>query len=197
MQNPSYSVLTLVLELIFRNFCVLVFESMTNLFDPWEIPIQEWVSVVFTQRPNSNLNSVFTIQATGRYFQHGSNFCVSHPFDFDDPSFIGRVYSRHLQSWNTVHFQQHLEILHPCKIYSLYQFVKAFQFAVHIAAIESLICWVIILQRNLCLDFTEDNWLFHHHIRLHWSIVKGFMFCTFPRLLPKDWDDLQKQLCEK
>ena len=53
----------------------LLFESITNLFDPWEILTQEWV--VFTQRPNSNLNSVFAIQATGRYFQHGSNFCVS------------------------------------------------------------------------------------------------------------------------
>ena len=35
------------------------------------------VSVVFAQRPNSNLNSVFAIRATGRHFQHRSNFCVS------------------------------------------------------------------------------------------------------------------------
>ena len=35
------------------------------------------LSVVFTQRPDSNFNSVFTIQATGRDFQYGSNFCAS------------------------------------------------------------------------------------------------------------------------
>ena len=50
----------------------LLFESITNFCsmrnsDPG-------VSVVSAQRPNSNFNSVFTIQATGRNFQHGSNF---------------------------------------------------------------------------------------------------------------------------
>ena len=33
------------------------------------------VSIVSAQRPNSNLDSMFAMQATGRDFQHGSNFC--------------------------------------------------------------------------------------------------------------------------
>ena len=41
-----------------------------------------------------------------------------------------------LLSRNTVQFQQHLEILHPYKIYLLCHLVKAFQFALHIVATE-------------------------------------------------------------
>ena len=41
-----------------------------------------------------------------------------------------------------------------------------------------LLCWVIILQRNFCLDFTENNWLSHHFVKSPWSIVKGFTFFT-------------------
>ena len=55
------------------------------------------LSVVFTQRPDSNLDSVFTIQATRRNFQYGPNFGVS----VDPSSSVvlihhshGRVYSR-------------------------------------------------------------------------------------------------------
>ena len=43
-----------------------------------------------------------------------------------------------LSSWKTVHSQQHLEILYPYRIYSIYLVVTAFQFVLHIVAIEDL-----------------------------------------------------------
>ena len=54
----------------------LLFESITNLFDPWEILSQEWVLSSLRDQ-NSYLDSMFIRQATGRDFQHGANFCVS------------------------------------------------------------------------------------------------------------------------
>ena len=54
----------------------------------------------------------------------------------------------------------------------------------------------LFCKRTFCLDFTQNNWLFHHLIRLSWSIVKGFLH-TCLWLLRKDWHDLQKQFCEK
>ena len=57
--------------------------------------------------------------------------------------------------------------------------VKAFNSLFISLQLKILICWVVILQRNFRLDFTEDNWLSHQHIRLPWSIVKGFIFFTY------------------
>ena len=74
--------------------------------------------------------------------------------------------------------------------------VTTFQFVLQIAAVESFDI-LIILQKDLCLDFIEHNWLPHRFIRLPWSIVKGFhILHTFLRLLRKDWADFLKQLCE-
>ena len=76
MQNPSLSVVTFVLQSDLQEFLCLCCSNRSQIYliqrnsDPG-------LSVVFIQRPNSNFNSVFTIQATGRNFQHGSNFCVS------------------------------------------------------------------------------------------------------------------------
>ena len=75
-------------------------------------------------------------------------------------------------------FLQHSGILHPYNIYSIYLVVKASQFVFHIAAMQGYLRWIVILQRNFCLDFTESNWLSHHHIRFPWSIVKGFTLFT-------------------
>ena len=46
--------------------------------------------VVFTQRPDSDFNSMFAVQTTCRNFQHKSNSRVS----CDESSLLGRVYSR-------------------------------------------------------------------------------------------------------
>ena len=76
------------------------------------------LSVVFIRRPKSNFNSVVSIQATGRNFQYGSNFCVSldPSFSFvmirrfleecihDEPSRI--IVFHCLLTWNAVQFQQ-------------------------------------------------------------------------------------------
>ena len=60
------------------------------------------VRIVSVQRHNSNLNSMFTVQATSCNFQNGSNFGVPwiHPFGCDAPSPLGRVYSRQAAARN-------------------------------------------------------------------------------------------------
>ena len=61
---------------IFETFCVVV--VWINHKFIWSMRNSDpGLRIVLTQRPDSNFNSVFTIQATGRNFQHGSNFCVS------------------------------------------------------------------------------------------------------------------------
>ena len=40
---------------------------------------------------------------------------------------------------------------------------------------------VVILQRNFCLNFTENNWLSHQYIRFPWSILISFEFLTYVR----------------
>ena len=69
----------LFFRLIFRNFCVVVVRIHHKFI--WSMRNSDpGVSVIFTQRPNSNLNSMFAMQATGRNFQYGSNFRFSlHP----------------------------------------------------------------------------------------------------------------------
>ena len=67
----------------------LLFESITNLFDPWEILTQDW-------ELSFDFNSLFTAQIIGCDFQYGPilAFPWIHPFGCDDSSFLGRVYSR-------------------------------------------------------------------------------------------------------
>ena len=43
----------------------VLFESITFLFDPWEILTQDWV-LSSLRDPDSNFNSIFTVQITGR-----------------------------------------------------------------------------------------------------------------------------------
>ena len=110
------------------------------------------VSIVSVHGPNSDLNSTFTMQVTGCNFQYGPNLGV--PLD---PSFwlwcfvfswksvfttghciklceISSVFRHEILS----HSQQHSEILHPYRIYSICLVVTAFQFVLRVAAIEDL-----------------------------------------------------------
>ena len=84
------------------------------------------VSSVSVQRPNSNLDSMFTMQATGRNFQHGSNVRVSIllvvmnllPLEecIHDRSLYEIVSNLQLSLvMKYCPFQQHSEILHPYK----------------------------------------------------------------------------------
>ena len=81
----------------------LLFESITNLFDPWEILTQEWVlsplrdqSLIST--PYLPCKQLVVTSNTGPIFV----FPWIHPLGCDDPSSLGRVYSRQATAWNCV-----------------------------------------------------------------------------------------------
>ena len=89
MQNPSPSVVTLVLQEDLKELLCRCRSTRSKIY---LIHGKFWprLSVVFAQRPDSNFNSVFTIQAKSRNFQHGFNFCASL-----DP-FFSVVTNRHV-----------------------------------------------------------------------------------------------------
>ena len=79
-----------------------------------------------------------------------------------------------LSSWNIV------QLRNPAPIQNLlnYLVVTAFQFVIHIVAIENLFCWVTTIWRNVYFDNTEHEWgtwLSHHN----GSLVKGFILFTY------------------
>ena len=111
-----------------------------------------WVRIVSVHRHNSDINSLFTLQATGCNFQFGPNFGVH-----SDPTFRFRCFFvsrqsvlttghciwelwelQHLLSWNTVRLQQQSGILHPYTICSIRLVVITFQLVLHIFAIVIL-----------------------------------------------------------
>ena len=173
------------------------------------------LSVVFTQRPNSDFDSMFTIQATGRDFQHGSNFYASL-----DPSF--RLWCFFV-SWKSVLTTGHCmtlwefcsvfrhEVLlsnlnnthESCidtKIYSIYLVVTAFQFVLHIVAKEKfhslghhnpkeLLSWSRLARVRNLIALPQRVAPFDRE--------KVHILHKFLRLLRKDWAELQKQICEK
>ena len=128
--------------------CSLLFKFVTNLFKPWEIP-DSWVRIFFVHSLNSDLQSIFTLQATSCNFQYGPNFGVSL-WSCDVESSLGRVYSRQATAWNcenfavsfimwnTVRFQLWSGILHPYKICSICLVVITFQFFLHLCNRNSL-----------------------------------------------------------
>ena len=66
----------ILFELKFWNFCLIVVQIHHKLI--WSMRNSDpGMSIVSVQRPNSDLNSTLTMQATGRDFQNGSNLCVS------------------------------------------------------------------------------------------------------------------------
>ena len=154
------------------------------------------VSIVSVQRHNSDINSMFTVQITGCNFQYGPNFGVSL-----DPAF--RLWCCFF-SWKSVFTTSHCikfceissvfrheilsilnntqKSLHPYRIYSICLVVTASQFVLHICCNRIfLIRWVIIIQRNFCLDRTEHEWgtWLSHHNKSPRSLVKGFILFTY------------------
>ena len=72
---------------------LLLFESITNLFDPWEILIKYWVlsslrDQILIPTPCLPYRQLVVTSKTGPIF-------VFHWIHCDDPSLLGRVYSRH------------------------------------------------------------------------------------------------------
>ena len=78
----------------------LLFESITNLFDPWEILTQEWVQSPFRDKiliatPYLPCKQLVVTSNTGPIFV----FPWIHPFGCDAASSLGRVYSRQATAW--------------------------------------------------------------------------------------------------
>ena len=181
---------------------LLYFESITNLFDPWEILTQDWE---LSWLRDQILISI-AIQTAGCDFQYGSNSCVSL-----NPSFwlwwliifwksvfttgsrkelFFNVFSHEILSdFNNIHESCIHTKLTICLV------VITFQFVLSIFAIE---------------DLCDHD---HHNLkaRLSWSPLarmrnsivlpqrvapfyqkKFRILHTFLRLLRKDWADLQK-----
>ena len=76
MQNLSHPVVTHVLRADLQELLCRYYSNPSQIYLIHENS-NPGVSIVSVQRPNSNLHSIFTMQATSRYFQHGSNFWVS------------------------------------------------------------------------------------------------------------------------
>ena len=180
-------------RLIFRNFCVVVVGIDHKFF--WFMRNSDpRVSIISVHRRN------FWSQLRTDHARNKLQLPIRtpwiHPFGCDASSSLGRVYSRQTTAKNCV--RSAVWILHPYKIYSHCLVVKASQFVLHIAAIQSF----DMLDRHSPKEL--PSWF-------HWAqlIVPSLyqvaliyrdgihILHTFPQLLRKDWADLQKQLCEK
>ena len=95
-------------------------------------------------------------------------------------------------SWNTVGFQQHSEILRPHKIYSICLVVKAFQFVIHLVEIEN---YDMLAHHSPKTLLSWSNWARLIAFRQRVAPIDRVRFHTLhtsPRLLRKDWTDLQR-----
>ena len=116
--------------LIFKNLCVIVFRSITSVFDPWEIPTHESVlsllrDTILTSTSYLPCKYLFATAKTGPIWV----FPWIHPLGFHACRLLGECFHdkplheilsnlQCLQSWNAIHSQQHSKILHPQKIFT-------------------------------------------------------------------------------
>ena len=148
MQNPSHSVVTLVLQADLQEFLCRCYSNPSQINSIHEnVFFNPGVSIVSAQRPNSNLYSMF-MQATGRDFQHGSNFCLFGSILLVVMiHLIGRAYSRQATvlycvrspvSFVMKYCPTSTTLINPAsmQIFSIFLVVKASQFVLHIVAIE-------------------------------------------------------------
>ena len=191
LQNHSHSISTHVLHS--EVSCSLLFKFVTNLFDPCKIQTQEWELSLFTEMilistPYLPCNLLVATFNTGQFWcSLGSILLVVmlvlllEDCIRDKPLHKIVKNLQCLSSWNTVQFQQHSEILHPYRIYSLCLVVTASLFFLHIVAIENfLIRWVITIQENFVLVTLSTSEEFDCPITTTSprSFGKGFMFFT-------------------
>ena len=145
------------------------------------------LSVVFAQRPDSNFNSVFTIQAKSRNFQHGFNFraLLDPSLDCDDPSLLGRVYSRQTFAKNCsplslvmIFCPISTTLFNPSsmQIYSLRKSVKEFRSSN--CSNRNFRFTGSLFSKKTSVLISQNNWVSHHHIKLPWSIVERITLFT-------------------
>ena len=130
--------------------CSLLFKFITNMFDPWEFLTKEWElslfkDIILISTPYLPCKQQVATSNMGPILL----FPWIHPFGCDDLHLLEECIRdmplhkilknlRCLSSWSIVQFQQHSGILHPYKNYLICLVVTAFQFVLHIVAIEDL-----------------------------------------------------------
>ena len=95
MQNPSPSVVTLVLQADLQELLCRCCSNRSNLLGPWECLTQDWVlsplrDQILISTPCLLYKQLVVSSSTGPIFV----LPWIHPFGCDDPSSLGRVYSR-------------------------------------------------------------------------------------------------------
>ena len=194
MQNLLHSVFNENSSSWSSEICVsLLFKFITNLIDPWEIVTQEWALSLFKDKILTS-TPYLPCKQLGCNFQYGPNFGVSL-----DPAFrlwcfffwksvLTTGYCIKLCEISSVFRHEILSILNntqkSCIHTEFTQFVLLWQLLNSLSILlqkKFLIRWVIIIQRNFCLDRTEHeigSWLSHIN-GSHSSLVKGFILFTY------------------
>ena len=168
------------------------------------------VSIVSAQRPNSNLDSMFTMQATGCNFQYGSNFRF--------PGSILLVVMIHLPLEECIHDRLLHEfvtslvslVMKYCAISTTHRNPASIPNLLTLSVCESL----SIRSSSRCnrkFRYAVSSLSKRTSVWFDWAKLivpppyqvaliyreKIHILHTFPRLLRKDWADFQKRLCEK
>ena len=163
--------------------------------------------IIFSQRPDSNFNSMFAVQITGRDFQYGSDSCISpesillvvmihHLLEecIQDKPLCESVWNHQcLSSWNIVPLQQPVSIQNLLTLFSCESnFIRS-----------SYRC----NRRFWCdgMSFSKRTSALISPRTIDWPIntsgcpiyLDGFQILhTCLQLLPRNWADWQKQLCQ-
>ena len=208
MQNLSHPVVTHVSSSWSSGTSVsLLFESITNLFDPWESLIQEWVLSSFGDQilistPCLPCKQLVVTSNTGPILCFPGSILsvvmIRHLLEeyiHDKP--LHKIVLHCLQSWNTVTISatfrnpasiQILLNLYCCDNFSIRSPYCCNRRSWFVGSSQSKETSVLIALSTIDCPITisgrPDREGIHN---LH----------TFPRLLRKDWADSQKQLCEK
>ena len=180
-----------------RTSVSLLFESITSLFI-WSMRnFNPGVSVVFTQRQNSNCNSVFAIHIAGFDFKYGSNFCVPwNPSFWLWCSFSRKsVFTTSPLSLVMKYCPISTTLINPASMQNLlYLPVKAFQFPLHIVALERFVMMGHHSPKELLPWFHSGQLIVRSPYQVALIYREGIRILhTCLRLLRGDWADLQKQ----
>ena len=166
------------------------------------------VSIVSVHEPNSDLNSIFTMQKLVATSNTGPIFVFPwiHPFGCDAPSSLGRVYSRQATAWNC----ENSAVSFVMKYFPI---STTFRNPASIQNLLNLSCCDFFSIRSPCCCNWRSFWPGHHNpkVLLSWSHLarvrnliapsqrvspffhEGFHTLQIsPRLLRKDWAGLQR-----
>ena len=180
------------IELNFWNFLLVVVRIHHKLI--WSMrksnPRVSIVSVrgkILISTPCLPCKQLVVTSSTGPIFV----FPWIHPLGCDDPSSLGRVYSRQANGLTCVKspasfvmkycpisttFRNSASILNLLNLSCCVRLFNSFSIFLQQ---KVLICLIITILKNFCLDRTENDWLTHYHIRSLRSFVKGFTLFAY------------------